>query len=112
MMGKPLVIVIEERHPWVSGGLQARVARGGVATQVPIVPDELGAEGLGDLRGVIGRMVVDHDHLGGAMGVLRFHASNRALEETRPVVGRDDDRDGQRGLGVTFHSQYLTLQEL
>ena len=71
MVGQPFVVVVEERHPVISGGPQARIARRRVAAQIPIVPDQFGPKGLGHFRCVIGRVVVDHDHLGRPERALR-----------------------------------------
>jgi probable HAF family extracellular repeat protein len=63
--------------------------------------------GLDDRGRVVGRMVVDHDHLRGAAGPLRPDASQGALQQSHPVVGGDHDRDWQGGLRVPLHLRAL-----
>ncbi len=95
-MRKPLVVVIEQRHPLVANRAQTGLVGGGWAEVSP-VPDQLGAECLGNLGRVVGRGVVDDDHLVGSAGLV-VDASERPLQQPGSVIGRDQDRHGE-GLG-------------
>ncbi len=102
MMGKPLVVVIEQGHPLVARRPQSGVSGRGVAPDVSPVPDQLGAEGLGDLGRVVGGGVVDDDDLVGSAGLV-VDASERPVEQPGSVVGGDHDRDRQPVVRLGLH---------
>jgi hypothetical protein len=94
LLGHPFVVVVEERDVLAGRRANAGVARCGEAAIALRDDADSIAEAREHRGGVVGRAIVDDDHLVVGVG-LREHAGQRALDGRRAVVYCDDYRDAR-----------------